>query len=72
LRQCRSYEDYYHFEQELLERVLAVQQHRSDCTRAARLLRKAITTTAKTATAAQAHCLNTADIRRSGRIADSE
>jgi hypothetical protein len=40
LRQSRTFEDYYHFQQDLLGRVLAVQQHRSDCTRVAALLRK--------------------------------
>ena len=27
LRQCRKYEDYYHFQQDLLAKVLAVQEH---------------------------------------------
>ena len=39
LRQCRSYEDYYHFQQNLLSKVLAVQEHRASCTRVARRLR---------------------------------
>ncbi|MGH3401315.1 MAG: hypothetical protein ACRDRJ_02180 [Streptosporangiaceae bacterium] len=33
LRQCRTYEDYYHFQQELLGRVLDVQEHSRACTR---------------------------------------
>lgn len=33
LRQCRSYEDYYHFQQELLGKVLAVQEHGQACRR---------------------------------------
>ncbi len=40
LRQCRTYEDYYHFQQELLGKVLAVQEHRGACTRVATRLRK--------------------------------
>jgi len=39
LRQCRKYEDYYHFQQDLLTKVLAVQEHRAACTRAAKRLR---------------------------------
>jgi len=35
LRQCRSYEDYYHFQQELLGKVLAVQEHRAASKRVA-------------------------------------
>lgn len=38
LRQCRVYEDYYHFQQELLGKVLAVQEHRRACTRVVRRL----------------------------------
>jgi hypothetical protein len=39
LRQCRTYEDYYHFQQELLVKVLAVQEHRAACTRVVKRLR---------------------------------
>lgn len=40
LRQCQSHADYFEFQQELLERVLAVQGHRSECRRVAALLRQ--------------------------------
>jgi hypothetical protein len=40
LRQCRSGEDYFHFQQDLLEKVLAVQEHRQECKRVAHLLRQ--------------------------------
>jgi hypothetical protein len=40
LRQCRSAEDYYHFQQDLLTKVLAVQERRAGCRRVARLLRQ--------------------------------
>lgn len=40
LRQCRSYEDYYHFQQDLLTKVLAVQKHRAACQRVAKRLRQ--------------------------------
>ncbi len=39
LRRCQAYEDYYHFQQELLEKVLAVQEHSAACTRVVRRLR---------------------------------
>jgi hypothetical protein len=39
LRQCRKYEDYYHFQQDLLGRVLAAQEHRAACNRVVRRLR---------------------------------
>ncbi len=39
LRQCHTYENYYHFQQELLGKVLAVQGHRAACTRVAKRLR---------------------------------
>jgi hypothetical protein len=38
LRQCRTYEDYFHFQQALLVKVLAVQEHRQACTRVVRRL----------------------------------
>jgi sulfur transfer complex TusBCD TusB component (DsrH family) len=40
LRQCRSAEDYYHFQQDLLARVLGIQEHRAGCRRVAKLLRQ--------------------------------
>jgi hypothetical protein len=40
LRQCRRAEDYYHFQQDLLARVLDVQEHRAGCRRVAKLLRQ--------------------------------
>lgn len=40
LRQCRSSEDYYRFQQDLLAKVLAVQGHRAQCRRIAKLLRQ--------------------------------
>jgi hypothetical protein len=40
LRQCRIPEDYYNFQQDLLERVLAVQEHRLVCRGIARRLRQ--------------------------------
>ena len=40
LRQCRSAEDYYQFQQDLLTKVLAVQEHRAGCRRVASLLRQ--------------------------------
>lgn len=40
LRRCRTYEDYYHFQQDLLGKVLAVQEHRRLCTRVVRRLRR--------------------------------
>ena len=40
LRRSRTYEDYYHFQQDLLEKVLAVQGHRRACTRVVRRLRR--------------------------------
>jgi hypothetical protein len=39
LRQCRTYPDYYRFQQELLEKILEVQEHRGACRRAAKRLR---------------------------------
>ena len=39
LRQCRNYQDYYFFQQTLLEKILEVQRHRSQCARIARRLR---------------------------------
>jgi len=39
LRQCRTYPDYYQFQQTLLGKVLEVQEHRAACTRVARRLR---------------------------------
>ncbi|MFJ5989331.1 hypothetical protein [Lentzea sp. NPDC092896] len=38
LRQCGSSEDYYHFQQDLLAKVLAVQTHRAGCRRVVKLL----------------------------------
>src|SRR5437763_16826549 len=38
LRQCRSAEDFYDFQQELLARVLEAQEHRAGCRRGAKLL----------------------------------
>ncbi|MBB4910546.1 hypothetical protein [Actinophytocola algeriensis] len=40
LRQCRSHADFFEFQQDLLERVLAVQGHRGECRRVAALLRQ--------------------------------
>lgn len=40
LRRCRSPEDYYEFQQDLLARVLGVQEHRAGCRRVATLLRR--------------------------------
>jgi len=40
LRQCDSSEDYFAFQQDLLERVLAVQEHRAGCRRVVKLLRQ--------------------------------
>ncbi|MGQ0775282.1 MAG: hypothetical protein ACT4NY_12810 [Pseudonocardiales bacterium] len=40
LRQCRSAEDFYDFQQDLLARVLEVQEHRAGCRRVAKLLRQ--------------------------------
>ncbi|MEV6242650.1 hypothetical protein [Lentzea sp. NPDC051838] len=40
LRQCRTSEDYYQFQQDLLAKVLAVQTHRAGCRRIAKLLRQ--------------------------------
>lgn len=40
LRQCRGFEDCYHFQQDLLARVLAVQGHRQACNRIVRRLRR--------------------------------
>ena len=39
LRGCRAYTDYYGFQQELLRRILQVQEHRAACTRVAKRLR---------------------------------
>lgn len=39
LRQCRSYEDYAHFQEDLLTKVLEVQAHRNACRQNARRLR---------------------------------
>lgn len=39
LRQCQTYADYYDFQQELLNKVLAVQGHRGACTRVLKRLR---------------------------------
>lgn len=39
LRHCRTYPDYYRFQQELLDKVLEVQGHRAACRRVARRLR---------------------------------
>jgi hypothetical protein len=39
LRQCRSYKDYAHFQEDLLTRVLEVQAHRNACRQNARRLR---------------------------------
>ncbi|VVJ21483.1 Uncharacterised protein [Amycolatopsis camponoti] len=40
LRQCRSAEDYFTFQQGLLAKVLAVQEYRTACRRVAKLLRQ--------------------------------
>jgi hypothetical protein len=40
LRRCQAFEDYYHFQQGLLGKVLAVQEHRRACTRVVRRLRR--------------------------------
>jgi hypothetical protein len=40
LRQCRTTEDFYQFQQGLLAQVLDVQEHRAGCRRAAKLLRQ--------------------------------
>jgi hypothetical protein len=40
LRQCRTYKDYYHFQQDLLGKVLVFQEHRRACTRVVRRLRR--------------------------------
>jgi hypothetical protein len=40
LRQCSNYRDYYHFQQELLGKVLEVQEHRGACRRMAIRLRR--------------------------------
>lgn len=40
LRQCRTYRDYYRFQQDLLEKILEVQEHRALCTRIAKRLRR--------------------------------
>ncbi|MBB5808823.1 hypothetical protein F4560_008591 [Saccharothrix ecbatanensis] len=40
LRQCRCAEDYFHFQQNLLTQVLAVQGHRAGCRRVAKLLQQ--------------------------------
>jgi hypothetical protein len=40
LRQCRSSEDYFQFQQGLLVKVLAVQEHRAGCRRVAKLLQQ--------------------------------
>jgi hypothetical protein len=39
LRQARTYEDFYHFQQELLGKVLEIQGHRRRCTQVTRRLR---------------------------------
>lgn len=39
LRNCRTYPDYYRFQQELLDKVLEVQGHRAACRKVARRLR---------------------------------
>lgn len=40
LQSCDGFDDYYHFQQDLLGRVLAVQEHRRACTRVVRRLRR--------------------------------
>lgn len=40
LRACREYEHFYAFQQDLLERVLAIQRHRFGCARVASLLQQ--------------------------------
>jgi len=40
LRQCRSFEDFHHFQQTLLEEILKIQGHGQACARVAKRLRK--------------------------------
>ena len=40
LRQCRSFEDFHHFQQMLLEEILKIQAHGAACTHVAKRLRK--------------------------------
>ncbi|WP_177329017.1 hypothetical protein [Amycolatopsis australiensis] len=66
LRRCRSAEDFYDFQQDLLARVLEVQEHRAGCRRVAKqwLKRRSAPVDRCRATFRADWCRSTSRIRR--------